>query len=90
MAIPISSWPMPEPDPDTDWWTTTDVANYLGVTVGTVSSYRARGQMPAPDRTIGRTHVWQPRRIIEWHDSRPGHGGRSPIRPHGTPPSGPA
>ena len=81
---------MPEPDPDTDWWTTTDVANYLGVTVGTVSSYRARGQMPAPDRTIGRTHVWQPRRIIEWHDSRPGHGGRPPIRPPGTPPSGPA
>ncbi|HEY8524245.1 MAG TPA: hypothetical protein VIL48_04730 [Acidimicrobiales bacterium] len=72
---------MPEPDPDTDWWTTTDIANYLGVTVGTVSSYRARGQMPEPDRTIGRTHVWTPRRIIEWHNSRPGHGGRPPNRP---------
>jgi hypothetical protein len=69
------------PDPDTDWWTTTDVADYLGVSVGTVSSYRARGQMPAPDRTIGRTHVWSPRRIIEWHDNRPGHGGRRPNRP---------
>jgi hypothetical protein len=72
------------PDPDTDWWTTTDVADYLGVTVGTVSSYRARGQMPAPDRTIGRTHVWTPRRIIEWHDQRPGHGGRPPNRGRST------
>jgi hypothetical protein len=69
-----------QPDPNTDWWTTTDVAAYLGVTVGTVSSYRARGQMPAPDRTIGRTHVWSPHRIIEWHDTRPGHGGRPPNR----------
>jgi predicted DNA-binding transcriptional regulator AlpA len=72
---------VPEPDPNTDWWTTTDVANYLGVTVSTVSSYRARGQMPPPDRTIGRTHVWTPNRIIEWHDQRPGHGGRPPNRP---------
>jgi predicted DNA-binding transcriptional regulator AlpA len=72
---------VPEPDPNTDWWTTTDVANYLGVAIATVSSYRARGQMPEPDRTIGRTHVWSPRRIIEWHDNRPGHGGRPPNRP---------
>lgn len=72
---------MGEPDPNTDWWTTTDVANYLGVTVSTVSSYRARGQMPEPDRTIGRTHVWSPRRIIDWHERRPGHGGRPPNRP---------
>jgi hypothetical protein len=73
-----------QPDPKTDWWTTTDVAAYLGVTVGTVSSYRARGQMPEPDRTIGRTHVWSPRRIIEWHDGRPGHGGRKPNRERST------
>ena len=73
-----------QPDPDTDWWTTTDVAAYLGVTVGTVSSYRARGQMPEPDRTIGRTHVWSPRRIIDWHDGRPGHGGRKPNRERST------
>ncbi len=32
---------MPQPDPDTDWWTTTDVANYLGVAIATVSSYRS-------------------------------------------------
>jgi hypothetical protein len=36
--------------------------------------------MPAPDQTIGRTHVWRPARIIEWHDSRPGRGGRPSSR----------
>ncbi|GAA1384111.1 hypothetical protein GCM10009661_64980 [Catellatospora chokoriensis] len=66
------------PDPSAEWWTTSDVAAYLGVGVGTVSTYRARGQMPAPDKTIGRTHVWQPARIIGWHEARPrpGTGGR--------------
>jgi hypothetical protein len=68
---------MGTPDTTAEWWTTTDVASYLGVTVGTVSSYRGRGQMPAPDQTIGRTHVWRPARIIEWHQARPGRGGRS-------------
>ena len=66
------------PDRTADWWTTTDVADYLGVTVSTVSAYRNRQQMPAPDRTIGRTHVWTPARIIEWNEARPGHGGRPP------------
>lgn len=65
-----------KPDQKAEWWTTSDVAAFLGVAVGTVSTYRARGQMPAPDQTIGRTHVWQPARIIDWHQSRPGHGGR--------------
>jgi predicted DNA-binding transcriptional regulator AlpA len=66
------------PDPAAEWWTTTDVAAYLGVRVATVSTYRKRGQMPAPDMTLGRTHAWRPARIIEWHASRPrpGVGGR--------------
>lgn len=66
------------PEPDAEWWTTTDVAAYLGVRVGTVSTYRKRGQMPPPDLTVGRTHMWRPERIIEWHSSRPrpGVGGR--------------
>lgn len=67
------------PDPGLEWWTTSDVAAYLDVRVGTVSSYRIRGQMPEPDQTIGRTHIWRPQRIIEWHAarSRAGVGGRS-------------
>jgi hypothetical protein len=66
------------PDPRAQWWTTSEVAAYLGLRVGTVSSYRQRGQMPPPDATIGRTHVWQPHRIIDWHEDRPrpGVGGR--------------
>ncbi|RZU51321.1 ADP-ribose pyrophosphatase YjhB (NUDIX family) [Krasilnikovia cinnamomea] len=67
------------PNPEAEWWTTKDVAAYLGIEVAAVSSYRRRGQMPAPDQTIGtRTHVWKPRRIIEWHESRgrAGVGGR--------------
>jgi hypothetical protein len=66
------------PDPKAKWWTTSEVAAYLGLRVGTVSSYRLRGQMPEPDMTVGRTHVWKPGRIIEWHESRPrpGVGGR--------------
>lgn len=73
-----------EPDRTAQWWTTTDVAGYLGVRVGTVSSYRQRGQMPAPDATFGRTHVWQPARIIEWHQGRPrpGVGGRPGAQPN--------
>jgi 8-oxo-dGTP pyrophosphatase MutT (NUDIX family) len=54
------------------------VAEYLGVGVATVSSYNRRGQMPSPDKTIGRTHIWKPSRITEWHQARPrpGVGGR--------------
>lgn len=67
-----------QPDPAAEWWTTSDVAAYLEVRVATVSSYRARGQMPAPDMTVGRTHVWHPETIITWHEGRPrpGVGGR--------------
>jgi hypothetical protein len=66
------------PDPEAEWWTTSDVAAYLGVRIGTVSSYRLRGQMPEPDLTVGRTHMWRPARITEWHAGRPrpGVGGR--------------
>jgi hypothetical protein len=68
----------PGPDPSAEWWTTTDAAAYLGLQVATVSSYRSRGQMPQPDLTLGRTHVWRPSIIIAWHSGRPrpGVGGR--------------
>jgi predicted DNA-binding transcriptional regulator AlpA len=66
------------PDPNAEWWTTSEVAAYLGVQVATVSGYRNRGQMPEPDMTLGRTQAWRPGTIIEWHASRPrpGVGGR--------------
>jgi hypothetical protein len=37
---------------------------YLGVRVNTVTNYRKRGQMPEPDATVGRTHIWRPGRIV--------------------------
>jgi excisionase family DNA binding protein len=37
-----------------DWWSTEDVAAYLGVGQSTVRAYLARKQMPSPDRRIGR------------------------------------
>ncbi len=72
-----------QPDPKAEWWTTSDVAAHIGVNVATVSAYRARGQMPAPDMTVGRTHMWRPLRIIEWHEKRTriGVGGRPKTSP---------
>jgi 8-oxo-dGTP pyrophosphatase MutT (NUDIX family) len=66
------------PDESAEWWSTTDVAAYLGVKVGTVSSYRLRGQMPPAELTVGRTQLWRPATIIAWHGHRPrpGVGGR--------------
>src|SRR4051794_12342845 len=58
-------------DTSAEWWTTTEVAEYLGVRVGTISSYRQRGQMPAPDRTLGRTHLCRPSTIVQWQQRRP-------------------
>lgn len=66
------------PDEQAEWWSTTDVAAFLGVKVGTVSSYRLRGQMPAADMNVGRTQLWRPATIIAWQADRPrpGVGGR--------------
>jgi 8-oxo-dGTP pyrophosphatase MutT (NUDIX family) len=64
-------------DLSAEWWTTSDVAEYLGVVLGTVSSYRRRGQMPAPDKTLGRTRLWRPATIVDWHSGRPRVGERS-------------
>jgi len=63
-----------DPSPDAEWWTTAEVAAYLGVRPATVSTYRMRGQMPQPNRKLGRTQLWRPQTIIEWHRSRPGRG----------------
>jgi periplasmic divalent cation tolerance protein len=66
------------PDRNAEWWTTSDVAEYLGVRIGTVSSCRNRGQMPEPDQTVDRSPVWRPDTIITWHERRArlGIGGR--------------
>lgn len=47
-------------------WTTPDVAAYLGVGDSTVSAYRSRRQMPAPDGQVGRTPWWWEATIRAW------------------------
>jgi transcriptional regulator with XRE-family HTH domain len=54
----IVSEPLPE-----DWWTTSDVARFLGISPSTVRAYVAREQMPKADRRIGREPVWRPATI---------------------------
>jgi 8-oxo-dGTP pyrophosphatase MutT (NUDIX family) len=68
---------MATPDLTAEWWTTSEVAAYLGLRVGTVSSYRQRDQMPAPDKTLGRTHLWRPATITNWQAHRPRVGDES-------------
>jgi 8-oxo-dGTP pyrophosphatase MutT (NUDIX family) len=72
-------------DASDEWWTTSDVASFLGLQIGTVSSYRQRGQMPAPDKTLGRTHLWHPETITRWHRTRPRVG--EPPSEHSSGPS---
>jgi predicted DNA-binding transcriptional regulator AlpA len=63
--------PQAEQELPRDWWTTEDVATYLGVSSSTVRAYLARSQMPEPNRRIGRMQLWRPKTILHWHDKRP-------------------
>ncbi len=75
----------PMADPNTDYWTTADVAEYWGVTVQTIRTYRSRkrGELPEPDRIFGRSPAWKPATIINFQ--RPGQGARTDL--HGKPPA---
>ena len=77
---------------DSDLWTTTEVAAYLGVAPGTVSAYRHRGQMPPPARTLGkRTHLWESKTIREWNARRRAGASRHRVQseaPEGAPRNG--
>jgi hypothetical protein len=46
--------------------TSQQVAELLGVSPKTISAYKARGQMPAPDREYGRTPLWRYSTIEKW------------------------
>ena len=39
--------------------TSKQVAELLDVTPSTITAYKARGQMPKPDREYGRTPLWK-------------------------------
>lgn len=43
-----------------------EVAARLGVTTSTVRAYKARGQMPEPDKTYGTKPLWLESTIQQW------------------------
>jgi len=53
------------------YWTATEVAQELGLSPSTVTAYRARGKMPAPDMQYGRTPLWKPETIKAWRSASP-------------------
>jgi hypothetical protein len=54
--------------------TVEDIAETLGVQVGSVRQYLTRGEAPAPDGYLGRTPWWRPETVDAWLTSRPGQG----------------
>lgn len=46
--------------------TSKEVADLIGVSPKTISAYKARGQMPKPDREYGRTPLWSYSTIEKW------------------------
>jgi len=59
---------------DPEYWTTEEVAGYLGVTTSSVRAYLASNRMPAPDQKYGVTNLWRPETIKEWQANRPHKG----------------
>jgi hypothetical protein len=39
-----------------------------GVSKGTITAYKARGQMPPPDKEFGRTPMWSYNTIQAWRN----------------------
>lgn len=48
--------------------TATQVAEMCGVSKGTITAYKARGQMPLPDKEFGRTPMWSYTTIQAWRN----------------------
>ena len=48
--------------------TSKQIAELLGVSPKTISAYKARGQMPEPDKQYGRTPLWKYSTIQEWRN----------------------
>ena len=62
-----------------DVLTVAQVAEYLGLSVRTVETYRADGRMPEPTM-VGRTPTWTREQIDQWQANRPGRGARTDLR----------
>lgn len=55
-------------------WTYTEVAQHIGVKVGTARRMRGKGSIPVPDGRLGATPWWSPDTIRAWAAARPGRG----------------
>ena len=62
-----------------DVLTVAQVAEYLGLSIRTVETYRADGRMPEPTM-VGRTPTWTREQIDQWQATRPGRGARTDLR----------
>lgn len=49
-----------------DLLTISEVADRLGLSTSTITSYKARGYMPQPDTQYGRTPLWKVTTIDSW------------------------
>lgn len=58
--------------------TSKQIAELLGVSPKTISAYKARGQMPKPDKQYGRTPLWKYSTIQEWRSEL-----RTPLKVEG-------
>ncbi|MFE9328511.1 helix-turn-helix transcriptional regulator [Nocardia sp. NPDC052278] len=56
------------PDPKAPYWTRRDVADYLGWSPQTVSSYLSAGRLPEPFDRVAGSPIWEPRTIIAWNE----------------------
>lgn len=52
------------------------LADLLRIKRTSIHRYRARGDIPPPDETVGRTPLWAQATIDKWLAGRPGHGWR--------------
>ena len=62
-----------------DVLTVAQVAEYLGLSIRTVETYRADGRLPEPTM-VGRTPTWTREQIDQWQANRPGRGARTDLR----------
>ena len=54
-----------------EWWSTAEVAAYLGVARNTLTAYRSRGQVQLPEPTyFGKFPMWKRAEIEAWAGSR--------------------
>lgn len=57
-----------------------EIAERLGVTLGTIKGYDKNGYLPEPDVKVGRNFGWSPETIDTWNANRPGRGSRTDLK----------